>query len=304
MNRKSPGLLALEILLPTHQVTLRLLEPPGSCRNTLWERLCAGTYQKPFIWDIGRTRCLHFDFDAAQSAMYLDDPHRLSLAYTRMMMAFLLFNRSPRRVLLLGLGGGSLAKFCYRHLPLAAITAVEVNRDVIALREAFRIPADDERFRVVLAESAHYVAGVGPGKDVILADACDRHGVAPQLEPTEFYHSTWRRLSPRGVFVMNACADPSREAAHLAKIRQVFGEVVTLRVRGGGNLIVFAFKDGLLSIGWEQLEAGALELRRRFKLDFPRYLRRMASDWESRTGPPPARPARNHLRPDLENSRP
>jgi len=54
----------------------------------------------------------------------LDDPYALCLAYTRKMMAFLLFNSQPRRILQLGLGGGSLAKFCYKHLPDASITAV------------------------------------------------------------------------------------------------------------------------------------------------------------------------------------
>jgi spermidine synthase len=65
------------------------------------------------------------------------------------MMAFLLFNPRPRRILILGLGGGSLAKFCYRHLPSATITAVEIDPHVMALREEFRVPADDERFRVL-----------------------------------------------------------------------------------------------------------------------------------------------------------
>lgn len=99
------------------------------------------SYNKPFIMDTGRERSLHFDVFAVQSAMDLDDPYRLSLPYTRKMMAFLLFNGAPRRILLLGLGGGSLAKFCYRHLASAAITVVEVNPEVIAFRDAFFIPA-------------------------------------------------------------------------------------------------------------------------------------------------------------------
>jgi spermidine synthase len=189
---------------------LRLLEPSSSCRSSLWQRLFDGTYDKPFILDTGRLRCLQFDLEAVQSAMYLDDPYRLSLAYTRKMMAFLLFKDAPHRMLLLGLGGGSLAKFCYRRLPGTAITAVEVNPDVIALRNAFLVPDDDDRFRVVRADSANYVAELGPGKDVILADACNRAGTAPALDAIEFYQSAWRCLSPGGVFVMNLCGDRSR----------------------------------------------------------------------------------------------
>src|SRR4029077_9396065 len=104
--------------------------------------------EKPLHVHRGLRPYLHFNFDAVQSAMHLENPDKLSLAYTRKMMACLLFSRAPARILLLGLGGGSVAKFCYRRLPRAAVTAVEVNPDVIALREAFLIPRDNDRFRV------------------------------------------------------------------------------------------------------------------------------------------------------------
>ncbi len=126
-----------------------------------------GPYDKPFIVDSGRRRFLHFDLDCVQSAMYLEDPNRLCLAYTRRMMTFLLFNRAPRHILLLGLGGGSLAKFCYESLPRAIIIAVEPNPDVIALREEFLIPAMTFAFRVVQADGADYIARLPPGEDVI-----------------------------------------------------------------------------------------------------------------------------------------
>ncbi len=83
---------------------LRLLEPPGSCHESLCNRLFEGSYNKPFIVDSRRQRSLHFDLDCVQSVMHLENPNRLMLAYTRKMMAFLLFNRTPQRVLLLGWG--------------------------------------------------------------------------------------------------------------------------------------------------------------------------------------------------------
>ena len=261
---------------------VRLLEPPHSCEESLRERLFDGTYDKPFIMDTGLLRYLHFDLDAVQSAMHLDDPHRLALAYTRKMMAFLLFNRSPERILLLGLGGGSLAKFCYRWLPSTVITTVELNPDVIALREAFQIPANSNRFRVVHGDSANYIAALGPGKDVILADACDRTGVAPELRSVEFFQSVWHRLSPGGVFVMNLCANRLSTASLLVKIRHTFGEFMTLRVRSDGNVIVFAFKEERLDISLQRLTTHAIELKQLFGLDFPRFVERIALDWKSR----------------------
>jgi spermidine synthase len=287
MSRGLPRLLAMESPFPEEHCMLRLLEPPGSCRKSLWERVFDGTYDKPFIVDHGARRFLHFDLDAVQSVMHLAHPDRLSLAYTRKMMAFLLFNRAPARILLLGLGGGSLAKFCYRRLPRVAVTAIEVNPDVIALREAFRIPADDDRFRVIRADGAAYVARLGRSKDVILADACDRVGIAPELDTIEFYQDAYRCLSRGGVFVTNLCGDMNCCAAHVAKIRAVFGdEFMTLRVRYDGNLIVFAFKERRPQIDWEQLAGAAADLKRKFGLDFPRYVRRIALDWKLRRGQP------------------
>src|SRR5579872_1090704 len=209
--------------------------------------------------------------------MHRDHPDRLLLAYTRKMMAFLLFNRTPERILLLGLGGGSLAKFCYRRLPGAAVTAVEVSADVIALREEFRIPPDDDRFRVICTDGAAYVARLGRPKDVILLDACDREGLAPELDALEFYQNAHSLLSPGGVFVANICGDLNACTAHVDKIRTVFGdEILTLQVRPDGKLIVFAFKEPRPEFNWGQLELVASRLKRQLGLDFPRYLRRIA----------------------------
>ena len=273
----------MESPFPEQHAMLRLLEPPDSCQKSLWERLFDGTYDKPFIIDSRVRRFLHFDLDAVQSAMHLEHPDKLSLAYTRKMMAFLLFNRAPARILLLGLGGGSLAKFCYRRLPRAAITAIEVNPDVIALREAFLVPRDDDRFRVVCADGAAYMSHLKRSKDIILADACDRAGVAPGLDAVEFYENARRCLSRGGVFVANMCSDRTGSAAHLLKIRAAFGDqIMTLQVRPNGNVIVLAFKERRPQIDWEQLGTAAVDLRCRFGLDFPRYVKRMELDWKLR----------------------
>jgi spermidine synthase len=283
VNRGTPPLLAIESPFPEARSVLRLLEAHDICQKSLWERLFDGTYDRPFIVDSGSRRFLHFDLDAVQSAMHLEYPDKLCLAYTRKMMAFLLFNSVPERILLLGLGGGSLAKFCYWRLRCATVTAVEANPDVIALREEFRIPADNDRFRVIRADGAAYVADIPPCKDVILADACDRAGIAPELDAIEFYQNARRCLSREGVFVINVCGDIRCRAEHLLKIRAVFGDdFMMLQVGADGNVIVFAFKERRPKIDWQYLEATAVDLKRRFDLNFPKCVRRLALDWDLR----------------------
>ena len=202
------------------------------------------------------------------------------------MMAFLLFNRAPKRILLLGLGGGSLAKFCYANLPGASLTAVEVSQDVIALRNEFGIPADDRRFQVINADGAAYLSATRQRKDVILADACDRKGTATDLDSVEFYQRARRRLSPDGILVVNVCGDQNSTAAHLEKLREVFHDrLLSLQVQEDSNIIVFGFRGRRPSVRSAQFDATAGDLKQRFRLDFPRYARKIARHERLRRSP-------------------
>ena len=69
-------------------------------------------------------RSLHLGSDTVQSSMKVDDPYELVLSYTRAMMAFLLFHPRPEHVVMIGLGGGSMAKFVHRHLKTTRTTVI------------------------------------------------------------------------------------------------------------------------------------------------------------------------------------
>jgi spermidine synthase len=253
-----------------------LLEPAGSCASELGKRLLEGTYDKPFILDHGELRYLHFELERVQSLMRRDDPDVLCLRYTRKMTTFLLFNPQPRRILILGLGGGSLARFCYRRLPSATITAVETDPHVLALREEFQVPSDDVRFSVLQGDGAEYVTRDGPHEDVILVDAYDRYGVAPQLATRQFYRNARRRLTPGGILVTNLYGTLDQRAGHFATIREVFGKrIIALPVRGDDNLIVLAFRDDAAARNWARRARLAPTLEERYGLNFPRYALRM-----------------------------
>src|SRR5256885_13548288 len=72
-------------------------------------------------------RVLQIGGNAIQSAMRLDAPDRIELDYVRAMMAFLLFHPDPRDVLLVGLGGGSMARFLPQRLPQTRVTGGGVD---------------------------------------------------------------------------------------------------------------------------------------------------------------------------------
>jgi spermidine synthase len=255
---------------------IRLLEPPGGDTEALVDSVLAKRYPRPFVIEDDGARCLYFTRDFIQSEMRLDDPFELAFAYTRKMMAFLLFLPEPRKILMLGLGGGSLAKWCHRHLPKASVTAVEIDPDVIAFRDQFLVPPDGERFRVVRGDAADYVAQCEEKADVVIIDAFDRDGVAPSLCTREFYRDVRAMLSRSGVVAANLVGPKAERVAHLEMLRTVFeGNVILLPIADDGNYVAFAFRDPAFEPRWRWMAGEAKALKARYGLDFPRLAARL-----------------------------
>lgn len=261
-----PPLLELVGRVAGEPVRVCVLEPHDADRGALYEQIVAGCYERPFIVDDGHTRQLWLGHDLVQSSMRIDDPYALDFAYTRKMMACLLFVPAPEHVLLVGLGGGSLAKFCLRHLPNTRVTAVEVCHEVIAMRGAFLVP-DDARLTIVEADAAEYLPQRTGDTDVLLLDGFDDAGIAPSFFDRAFYQAARRRLRPGGVLVANFAGPRAGWQAHEQMLKRVFdGRVHLASVTGGDNHIAFAFAG--FPPDWDALEARAASLAERIPLDF------------------------------------
>ena len=254
---------------------IRVLEPADADPDMLQDAIMAGNYGKPFILDDGRVRHLYFNLRFLQSAMRLKTPDALELGYTRHMMAFLLFHASPRRLLLVGLGGGSLVRFCRRQLPRSVMTAVEIDPVIIAMGSQFDL-LPDERLAIVQADAADYLPRAEADTDVLLLDAFDREGISGSLARPAFFDAALRRLKPQGILVTNLAGARDTWEPLLALIENAFaGRVITLRVGDGENHVAFAFRDPAFAPHWTLLEKEAKGLQRRHGLDFPEFLRKL-----------------------------
>jgi spermidine synthase len=230
--------------------------------------------EAPAIVETGSERQLQFSGDALQSRMRIDDPDTLVATYTRQMMSFLLFDPDPEHVLMVGLGGGSMAKFCYRYLPSARITVVEIDERVIAMRDAFLVPPDDHRFRVVHDDGAHYVARCERPVSAVLIDAFDQNGVAPSLATATFFDAVSRLLAPKGVMIMNLHGQPQRYADHLQCAKAVFGTRALLaQVTGDTNNLLYALAPGAAPPSAKHLWLRARHMQSKMPLNFRHYLK-------------------------------
>ncbi len=183
-------------------------------------------------------------FPAVQSSMSLLNPHSLDLEYTRLMMGFLLFDTEPAHIVMIGLGGGSLPKFCHRYLPDAMIEVIEIDSQVIALREAFQVPSDNARFTVIEADGRGYVNAIVGSVDVLLIDAYDGYGMPSNLCELDFFQDCHAALSDDGMLIVNLHLESESYPVCLVHLRESFGaglfEVLDDDMT---NSVVFACKD-------------------------------------------------------------
>ncbi len=199
---------------------------------------------KPIVHATLSTLSFSFSSHAVQSEMHLERPYELQFEYTQIMMGFLQHCAQPRSLLLIGLGGGSLAKFCYRFLPDTQITVLEINPHVLALREQFSVPADDHRFTVILGDAAHFVQHTGQQFDIVLADGFDEEGLPEPLSTQRFYDDCHSILTPGGMLVSNLHTCHPLCSVYLGRMQISFTQpLLQVNDPSGTNCVVFATRQ-------------------------------------------------------------
>ena len=150
-------------------------------------------------------RTLLFAQDGArQSVVKPGDPEHLELPYARYTFAGLALCEGPRRILVVGLGGGTLPGFLRKHYPDAAIDVVEIDPDVVDVAKMFFGFREDQLMRVHVGDGRQFIENIRqPSYDVILLDAFGSHSVPPHLTTQEFLQAVRRALMPSGVAVGN-----------------------------------------------------------------------------------------------------
>lgn len=222
-------------------------------------------------------RSLHIGGEAIQSSMKLGDPFALALDYTRCMMAFLLLHPQPREALMIGLGGGSLAKFFHKHLRATRVRVVELDARIVdTARTHFSLPPDDARLSVEIGDGAEALSP--ECCDVLMVDAYHDEAHVPRLATADFYHAAYLALEAKGALVVNYMDDDPLFDEYLQRLQAAFGgTVLVMRALYDPNIIALAFKGLPREVDWDELRRRAGSLEARLGLPFRKYVSRLRS---------------------------
>jgi len=203
--------------------------------------------------DEGQVRHLHLDSIWIQGSMLIDEPNVLVHEYIQRMMAWLLFvepsSVAKRQALQLGLGAGSLTKFCRRVLRMKT-TAIELNPQVLAAcRGWFHLPQDDNRLKVILADAeqeikqAHWIGAV----DALQVDLYDQEAAGPVLDSAEFYADCRKVLTEDGCMTVNLFGRSSSFQRSVDNMASAFGDdaLWAFKATREGNTVVMAQRTPL-----------------------------------------------------------
>jgi spermidine synthase len=230
--------------------------------------------------DWGDIRYLHLGTEWVQGSMKLDAPFEIELEYVQRMMAWLLFVEPSsvmgRHAMQLGLGAATLTKFCRKQLRMRT-TAIELNPQVVAAcRGWFKLPADDGKLEVVIADAALEIRRPKwqGTVDALQVDLYDHEAAAPVLDSEEFYADCRALLTEDGCMTVNLFGRSSSYERSLEKISAVFGAdaVWAFKPTREGNTVVLALRTAVAPRRGELAER-AQTIQTRWSLPAPKWLR-------------------------------
>ena len=231
------------------------------------------------VIDSGNIRSLHFGTAVSQSSMFLDDPFRLEMEYNRVMMAGLLFEPQPKRVLFLGLGGGAKPKFIWKFFPQSLVEVVELSPLVIeTCHKYFSLP-HDPRLIIQNQDALAFLKLSHPEKfDMIFIDLYVGSGISPVVADLHFFEYCKKLMTPKGLLLWNMWTSSKKETIDmtLGHLGMTFGNhFLVMPNQESSNYVILTFNEENPKYSLRQLIKTGNLLKESTNLDFPQLIKNL-----------------------------
>ena len=242
------GSLSMAIWFGFHPI---LVQPPAIYQED-------SPYQQVRVRDEKGLRFLVLD-NTFHAIMWQPDPVRLALPYSQMMMAVLGLHPDPQQGLILGNGGGSLAKWLQKYWPKLEMDVVEMDPSVVKAAEEFFEYTPGNGHQVYVQDARVFLRHTEKQYDIVWVDVFARHQIPFHLTTQEFFSELRTRLSPKGVIAINLASsgselDRRRAEAVVTTMKTSFPYVESFSIpgpswlrtkKGSTNVIFFASSNPL-----------------------------------------------------------
>lgn len=200
-------------------------------------------YNTVIVTEENGMRTLRFERGGArQSVVKLGDPDHLELPYARTALVSLALCNEPHRILVVGLGGGSLPMVLRHHYPEAVIDAVDIDSEVVSVAKEYFGFREDSRMHAVVGDGRRFIEETREPYDLVFLDAFGSNSVPRHLTTQEFLQAVRRSLTPTGLVIGNVWSRYSNPLydAMVRTYQEVFDDLYILDVAGAGNKILLA----------------------------------------------------------------
>ncbi len=197
-------------------------------------------YHRIRIEEDDEARYMYFD-RTLQSAMTLKDPTALRLIYSRYTSLGFTFRADAKKMLLIGLGGGSIPKKLNKEFPNMEIDAVEIDPEVIKLaKDHFNIK-EGKQLRLHAQDGRLFLTRTQTQYDIIMLDAYFTDAMPFHLATKQFFELAQKKLTPNGIVVANLISAVTGPSGKIARAfvrtqRQVYPQTYIFAARRPDNV--------------------------------------------------------------------
>ncbi len=209
-------------------------------------------YRNILVEDHGDLRCLKFNVksnETQQSCFLKSQPQRLFFNYTKLLLSGLLVNPDPKRILIIGLGGGTMSNTLYQLLPNSHIDNVEIDKSVIKVAREYFSFYENDKIKTYSQDGRGFVKRALLKKqqyDWIILDAFNCDYIPEHLMTKEFLQEIKSLLSEQGILSANTFSISKLYQYESATYKAVYNDFYQVSNQANSNRIILAINQNNL----------------------------------------------------------